>query len=108
MATTTTRDDLTGIRETATSEVKGALSDAQSLLQQAAAVGGEQARELQQRAAEALRTGQQKLREIQSAVTQNTRAAAQATDSWVHTNPWSAIGVAAGVGFLIGMLVSRR
>ena len=38
----------------------------------------------------------------------NTKAAARATDDWVHENPWGSIGIAAGVGFLVGLLVSRR
>jgi ElaB/YqjD/DUF883 family membrane-anchored ribosome-binding protein len=31
-----------------------------------------------------------------------------ATDEYVHANPWQMIGVAAAVGALIGMLISRR
>jgi ElaB/YqjD/DUF883 family membrane-anchored ribosome-binding protein len=36
------------------------------------------------------------------------RAAAQATNAYVHKNPWPSIGVAAGAGFLIGLLIGRR
>jgi ElaB/YqjD/DUF883 family membrane-anchored ribosome-binding protein len=36
------------------------------------------------------------------------KVAAKATDDYVHENPWKSIGIAAGVGFLLGMLVSRR
>ena len=36
------------------------------------------------------------------------RAAAEATDEYVHHNPWPAIGVAAGVGFVLGALLIRR
>jgi ElaB/YqjD/DUF883 family membrane-anchored ribosome-binding protein len=31
-----------------------------------------------------------------------------ATDDWVHMHPWGAVGLGAGVGFLIGLLVARR
>ena len=41
-------------------------------------------------------------------VVDTTRQAAKATDHWVHDNPWKAIGVAAGVGVLIGLLINRR
>jgi ElaB/YqjD/DUF883 family membrane-anchored ribosome-binding protein len=34
--------------------------------------------------------------------------AARATDEYVHDNPWQAIGVAAAVGFLLGLVVARR
>lgn len=36
------------------------------------------------------------------------RAAAQAADDYVHDKPWQSIGVAAGIGFLIGYLIGRR
>ena len=34
--------------------------------------------------------------------------AARATDQLVHENPWQSVGVAAAVGFLLGMLIHRR
>jgi ElaB/YqjD/DUF883 family membrane-anchored ribosome-binding protein len=98
---TLTRDDLV-------SDVKVVLNDVESLLQQAAAAGGAQANELRERAAATLRSGQAKLREMQGTVAEGSKRAIKYTDTWVHTNPWSAIGVAAGVGFLIGLLVARR
>ena len=36
------------------------------------------------------------------------KAAATTTDEYVHSKPWTAVGVAAGVGLIIGMLVGRR
>lgn len=35
------------------------------------------------------------------------KAATQYADQSVHEHPWRAIGLAAGVGFLIGLLVRR-
>ena len=34
--------------------------------------------------------------------------AARITDDYVHDNPWQAIGVAAAVGFVVGLLMTRR
>ena len=34
--------------------------------------------------------------------------AAKATDTWVHDHPWTAIGIAAGIGVLLGLVVNRR
>ncbi|HCI13500.1 MAG TPA: DUF883 domain-containing protein, partial [Gallionellaceae bacterium] len=36
-----------------------------------------------------------------------TKEAAKVTDEYVHENPWKAVGIAAGVGLVIGMLISR-
>jgi ElaB/YqjD/DUF883 family membrane-anchored ribosome-binding protein len=33
---------------------------------------------------------------------------AGATEDYVQTHPWQTIGIAAGIGILIGMLISRR
>jgi len=45
-------------------------------------------------------------------VVDKSRAAARATDEYVHENPWQSIGVAARVGaalgVVIGALLSRR
>jgi len=39
---------------------------------------------------------------------ERTRAAAQATDDYVHDNPWQAVSIGAGVGFLVGFILGRR
>jgi ElaB/YqjD/DUF883 family membrane-anchored ribosome-binding protein len=32
----------------------------------------------------------------------------QATDDYVHHEPWKAIGIAAGIAFVAGVLICRR
>ena len=46
--------------------------------------------------------------DVQEVVADRAKAAARATDDFVHDNPWKAIGIAAGVGFLLGLLVNRK
>jgi ElaB/YqjD/DUF883 family membrane-anchored ribosome-binding protein len=46
--------------------------------------------------------------EAQAALLVKTKEAARATDVYVHENPWRAIGAAAGVGLVIGLLIGRR
>ncbi|HET9405547.1 MAG TPA: DUF883 family protein [Burkholderiales bacterium] len=50
--------------------------------------------------------------EARDTVVLQTRHAAQATDRYVHENPWQAAGISAGVsvgiGLLIGLLLGRR
>ncbi len=89
-------------------DAKVVLEDVEAMLDEAAGATGERAQALRARASEALGRARQRLQDAQSAVAANTRAAARATDDFVHENPWSAVGVAAGVGFLVGLLVSRR
>jgi len=56
---------------------------------------------------EGISKGRFSLKEIQSAMMEKGRAAAESTDKAVHDNPWSAVGVAAGLGFIIGLLMPR-
>ena len=37
-----------------------------------------------------------------------TKAAARATDDFVHDQPWKAVGVAAALGLALGVLIGRR
>ena len=57
---------------------------------------------------EGIAKGKFSLRDIQSAMAEKTRHAAEATDHMVHENPWSSVGVAAALGVVIGLLLSRR
>jgi ElaB/YqjD/DUF883 family membrane-anchored ribosome-binding protein len=46
--------------------------------------------------------------DAQAALLARTRAAARTTDEYVHVHPWKAVGVAAGVGLVVGLLIGRR
>ena len=90
------------------SEVKRAISGAEDMLTQAAAATGEKAAELRGRALEQLRALRESLAEAQAVALKKSKEAAQATDEFVHENPWRSIVAAAGVGVLIGLLIARR
>jgi ElaB/YqjD/DUF883 family membrane-anchored ribosome-binding protein len=90
------------------SDLKVVLADAEELLRAAAAATGERASELREKAATTLKRASEKIVDIQDVVVQRGKAAARATDDLVHDNPWRAVGIAAGVGFLLGLLVNRR
>ena len=89
-------------------DINVVLADAEDLLRQAAQAGSEQAAELRQRAQLAIANAKTKLVDIEHRVVDGTKHAARVTDHWVHENPWKAVGVAAGIGVLIGLLINRR
>lgn len=95
-------------REKLVTDARVVLDDVETLLRQAASASGQQAQELRDRAAEALGRARVKLQDAQIAVGENAKAAARATDDWVHAHPWGAIGIGAGIGFLVGLLVARH
>jgi len=41
------------------------------------------------------------------ALVDKAKAGAKAVDGYVHENPWKSVGIAAGVGVLIGLLLNR-
>lgn len=52
--------------------------------------------------------GKSKLGEMQAALADKTTQCARQTDQYVHDSPWQAIGIAAGLGLIIGLLIRRR
>ena len=68
----------------------------------------EKATELGEKLRVKLRSAREKMGDVQEIVADRAKAAARATDDFVHDNPWKAIGIAAGVGFLLGLLVNRK
>jgi ElaB/YqjD/DUF883 family membrane-anchored ribosome-binding protein len=51
---------------------------------------------------------QQSPRALMDATRRASKRAAAATDEYVHENPWTVIGVAAGLGLVIGVLLGQR
>lgn len=84
------------------------LSEADSLLKRAGTETGEQARVLQAQVEDKLLSAKLRLQEIEGRAIDSAKAMSAATDTYVHENPWQAVGIAAAVGFLAGILVTRR
>lgn len=89
-------------------DVNTVLVDAEDLLRQAAQASGEQASELRRRAQSAIASAKTRLVDAEQRVVQQAKTAAKATDGWVHEHPWTAVGIAAGIGMVIGLIVNRR
>ncbi|PKO46822.1 MAG: DUF883 domain-containing protein [Betaproteobacteria bacterium HGW-Betaproteobacteria-22] len=90
------------------SDFKVVIADAEALLRATANQGGEVVANLRAKTEESLTVAKEKLSEAQEVIAAKTKEAAIATDDYVHENPWQAVGVAAGVGLVIGLLIGRR
>jgi ElaB/YqjD/DUF883 family membrane-anchored ribosome-binding protein len=95
-------------RDKLVDQFSAVLSDAETLLDKAAKETGEKARDLRSQAEARLLSAKLKLQELQGQAVDRAKDAARATDDYVHDNPWQAIGVAAAVGFVAGLLMNRR
>ncbi|WP_414691155.1 DUF883 family protein [Noviherbaspirillum sp.] len=94
--------------KTVRNDMKTLVKDAQELFREASHTTGEKAEELRARGLVMLDTAMEKAQEVQAAAIEKGKAAAHTTDEFVHDHPWKAVGIAAGVGLIVGMLISRR
>ncbi len=90
-------DDLTAV-----------IRDAESLLRATAAQTGDKVEEIRARAQESVRQAKERLAIIEDQALEHARALAGDADDYVRDNPWQAVGIAAGIGLVLGMLITRR
>ena len=90
------------------SDMKVVVSDAEEILRATAGVAGEKMVDLRERIAERLHDAKMRLADAEAALVDKTKAAARATDDFVNDNPWQAVGIAAGIGLLLGIIIGRR
>ena len=89
-------------------DLKLVMADAEALLAATADDANGGIAELRSRVQASLSHAKDGLIDAQAAVVDKAKAAAKATDGYVHDNPWKSVSVAGGVGLLLGTLIGRR
>ena len=89
-------------------DLKSLISDAEELLKLTADQQGGKLDDLRARINGRVAVAKDRLADAEAAIVDSGKKAVRATDDYVHENPWQSVGVAAGVAFLLGLLVSRR
>ena len=89
-------------------DLKIVISDAEELLRATASQAGEKAAAAREKVQDSLHRAKVKLAEVEDIMIDKGKQAARATDEYVHDNPWRAVGIAAGIGLVIGLLIGRR
>jgi ElaB/YqjD/DUF883 family membrane-anchored ribosome-binding protein len=95
-------------RESLLDDFSAMLTEAEDLLRRAGNETGERAKDLRAQVEAKLLAAKLRLQELEGEAVDRARAAARYTDDYVHDNPWRSIGVAAAVGFLVGLMINRR
>jgi ElaB/YqjD/DUF883 family membrane-anchored ribosome-binding protein len=90
-------DDLTAV-----------IRDAENLLRATAAQTGDKVQEIRARAEESVRQAKERLAGIEDEALRHARVLAGEADEYVRGNPWQAVGIAAGIGLVLGLLMMRR
>jgi len=96
-----TRDELL-------SEFKALIGDAEALLRATTDQAGETVTAVRQRIEQRLEEGKKSVAEAEVLLLEKTKEAAKSADVYVRENPWNAVGIAVGVGFVVGLLVTRK
>ncbi|MBL0088820.1 MAG: DUF883 domain-containing protein [Ideonella sp.] len=89
-------------------DLRVVIADAEEVLRVTAGQAGEGVKEARGRMLASMETAKTNLTHLQEAAVAKAKAAGQAADVYVHDNPWTAMGAAAGLGLLVGLLISRR
>lgn len=89
-------------------DLKAVVTDAEEILRATAGAAGEKVGELRTKIEGRLRDAKERLADAEAIIVDKTKAAARATDDFVHDQPWKAVGVAAALGLALGVLIGRR
>lgn len=92
----------------ASADMKALVRDAQSMLSAAAALTGDKAEELRSRGMELLDRAMGRASHYQGQAMERGRELAHEADVYVKDNPYRTLAVAAGIGVLLGVLLSRK
>ncbi|WP_349572021.1 DUF883 family protein [Azotobacter salinestris] len=102
------RRNLQRAQQAVIDEFHALLDDTERLLRHGAAVTGDEADALRAKIESNLERARETLRDSEDRLREQGQAAIEATEAYVHSNPWKALGIAAGVGLLFGLLAGRR
>jgi ElaB/YqjD/DUF883 family membrane-anchored ribosome-binding protein len=84
------------------------VDEAEHLLANAQRSGSEQFNEARDKFEQQLRQAKNELHQMQGCATDKARHAARAAQHAIQDHPYAAMGLAGGVGLLLGMLITRR
>lgn len=87
-------------------DLQTVVSDAEALLKATAGQAGEKVQEARAKAEESLSEARARLAELQVRAVRQARELMDEGDEYVRSNPWQAVGIAAGAGLLVGLLIS--
>ena len=89
-------------------EFKSLVVDAEALIKATHDHPSETITNLRDKALETISGAKEKIASLEGSMADKAKDVAAGADEFVHRNPWEAIGVAAGLGILIGLLIRRR
>src|SRR5215467_1475318 len=94
-------------KERLVSDLKSLIGDAEELLRATTSQAGEKIAVARQKIEQSLIEGKKALADAEKVVVNKSKECAEVADDYVRENPWSAVGIAASVGLVLGLLIRR-
>lgn len=101
-------DALRHQEENLMNELKRVLHAAEAFAETTARDSGEKLADARKQFSATLKDAHRHLGDAESMVRAKAKVAAATTDAYVRTNPWKSVGVGAGIGVILGLLIGRR
>jgi ElaB/YqjD/DUF883 family membrane-anchored ribosome-binding protein len=88
-------------------DLKTLITDAEELLRASANQAGEKIAVARQKIEQSLIEGKKSLADAEKMLLEKGKEAADIADDYIRENPWSAVGMAAALGLVLGLLIRR-
>ena len=95
-------------KEKLVGDLKTLIGDAEELLKASATQAGEKFSVARQKIEQSLVEGKKSLADAEKLLVKKGKEAADIADDYVRENPWGAVGIAASVGLVIGLLIRGK
>jgi len=89
-------------------DLKTLVTDAEELLKATASQAGEKIAVARQKIEQSLVEGKKALADAETTLVKKSKECAEIADDYVRENPWNAVGIAASVGLVIGLLMRNK
>jgi len=96
------------VKEKVVSDLKTLVNDAEELLKATANQAGEKVAVARQKIEQSLIEGKKALADAEKTLVAKSKECAEIADDYVRENPWSAVGIAAGVGLVLGLMIRGK
>jgi ElaB protein len=96
------------IKTAASAEIRNLISDVEDLIARIADLKDADVVRVRSKVERAVDATKQSLADGADAIRQHAQNAADTADSYIRESPWQAVGIAALVGAIVGILATRR
>jgi ElaB/YqjD/DUF883 family membrane-anchored ribosome-binding protein len=101
-------DGVTGVKAAASSEIKSLIADVEDLVAKIADLNDADVARVRNKVQRAINTAKESIADSADTIRQQAQRVAGSADDFVRDSPWQAVGIAALIGVLIGLVATRR